>query len=45
MAAGTFRPDGDGTVDVRLRSALPADEMGRVWATDPDGDVALDTEA
>ena len=45
VAAGTFRPDGDGTVDVTLRSALPADEMGRVWATAPNGDIALDTEA
>ena len=44
VAAGTFRPDGDGAVDVRLRSALPADEMGRVWATTPKGDIALDTE-
>jgi hypothetical protein len=44
VAAGTFRPDGDGEVDVRLRSALPAAEMGRVWATTPDGEIALDTE-
>jgi hypothetical protein len=44
VAAGTFRPDGDGTVAVELRSALPADQMGRVWATTPDGQVALDTE-
>jgi Putative zinc-finger len=45
IPAGTFRPDGDGEVDVRLRCALPADEMGRAWATTPEGDVALDTEA
>jgi hypothetical protein len=44
VAAGTFRPEGDGGVDVRLRSALPAAEMGRVWATTPDGEIALDTE-
>ena len=44
VAAGTFRPDADGEVDVRLRSALPADEMGRVWATTPEGDIALDTQ-
>jgi len=44
VAAGTFRPDADGEVDVRLRSALPANEMGRVWATTPDREVALDTE-
>jgi hypothetical protein len=45
IPAGTFRPAGDGTVDVTLRSALPATEMGRVWATTPEGDIALDTEA
>ncbi len=45
VAAGTFRPGTDGEVDVRLRSALPAEEMGRVWATTPEGDIALDTEA
>jgi len=44
VAAGTFRPDEDGKVDVRLRSALPAKEMGRVWATTPEGDIALDTK-
>jgi hypothetical protein len=44
VAAGTFRPDADGQVDVRLRSALPAEQMGRVWATTPEGDIALDTE-
>jgi hypothetical protein len=44
VPAGTFRPDADGTVDVRLRSALPPDEMGRVWATTPDREIALDTE-
>ena len=44
IAAGTFRPDDDGVVDVRLRCALPADEMGRAWATTPDGEIALDTK-
>ena len=43
VAAGTFRPDSDGRVDVRLRSALPAEEMGRVWVTTPEGDIAMDT--
>ena len=28
VAAGTFRPDDDGRVDVTLRSALPAEEAG-----------------
>lgn len=45
VAAGTFRPDADGEVDVELRSALPAADMGRVWATTPGGDIALDTQA
>ncbi|MEQ1785858.1 MAG: zf-HC2 domain-containing protein, partial [Acidimicrobiales bacterium] len=45
VAAGTFRPDSDGAVDVRLRSALPAAQTGRVWATTPGGDIALDTDA
>ena len=44
VAAGTFKPDEDGEVEVRLRCALPAEEMGRAWATTPDGDIALDTE-
>jgi hypothetical protein len=44
VAAGTFRPDGHGDVEVRLRSALPAEDMGRVWATTPEGQIALDTE-
>jgi hypothetical protein len=44
IAAGTFRPDADGEVDVRLQSALPAAAMGRVWATDSEGDIVLDTE-
>ena len=44
VAAGTFRPDDDGEVDVRLRCALPAEEMGRAWATTPDGEIALDTK-
>ena len=44
VAAGTFRPDEDGKVDVRLRSALPAEDAGRVWATTPEGQIVLDTE-
>jgi Putative zinc-finger len=45
VAAGTFRPNARGEVDERLHSALPASEMGRVWVTDPDGDITLDTQA
>ena len=45
IAAGTFRPDADGRVEVRLRSALAAEETGRVWATTPEGEIALDTQA
>ena len=44
VAAGTFQPDEDGEVEVRLRCALPAEEMGRAWATTSDGEIALDTE-
>lgn len=44
VPAGTFRPDADGEVDARLHSALPAEEMGRVWVTTPQGDIAFDTE-
>jgi hypothetical protein len=44
VAAGTFRPDDHGRVDVTLRSALPVDETGRVWATSPEGQIVLDTE-
>ena len=44
VAAGTFRPDSRGRVEARLRCALPADAYGRVWATTPTGEVALDTE-
>jgi predicted anti-sigma-YlaC factor YlaD len=43
VPAGTFRPDAAGDVDVRLRSALPADEAARIWATTPDGVIVLDT--
>jgi len=43
VPAGTFRPGDDGTVDVRLRSAMPAEDVGRVWATTENG-IALDTE-
>jgi hypothetical protein len=42
VPAGTFRPDADGTVDVVLHCSLPADQVGRVWATSPDG-LELDT--
>lgn len=44
IPAGTFRPDADGTVDVQLPCAMPAGEVGRVWATTPDGQLALDTQ-
>jgi hypothetical protein len=44
VPAGTFRPDRDGRVRVRLRSALPSAEVTRVWATTPDGTVTLDTK-
>lgn len=44
VPAGTFRPEPDGSVDVRLRCALPSTERQRVWATTPDGAIALDTE-
>ena len=44
VAAGTFRPDERGEVDVRLPCALPADQTGRIWATTPEGDIALDTK-
>jgi len=44
VAAGTFRPDGQGRVDERLHSALPVTEMDRVWVTDPAGAIALDTK-
>jgi hypothetical protein len=45
VAAGTFQPDDDGEVDVRLRCSLPPEEMGRAWATAPDGEITLDTES
>ena len=35
VPAGTFRAEDDGTVDVRLRSMLDPDDVGRVWATTP----------
>jgi hypothetical protein len=44
VPAGTFRPDDDGTVDVQLPCAMPAGEVGRVWATTPEGELALDTQ-
>jgi predicted anti-sigma-YlaC factor YlaD len=44
IAAGTFRPAPDGTVAAHLRCALPPEEYGRLWATTPDGKIALDTE-
>jgi hypothetical protein len=45
IPAGTFRPDGDGDVDVRLHCSLPPEDMGRAWATTPEGEIALDTES
>ncbi len=45
VPAGTFRPDGHGNVEVRLRSALPAADTGRVWATTPEGLIVLDTDS
>ncbi|MFL6206873.1 MAG: anti-sigma factor family protein [Acidimicrobiales bacterium] len=44
IPAGTFRPDADGEVDARLSCSLPPEDMGRAWATTPEGDIALDTE-
>jgi anti-sigma factor RsiW len=44
VPAGTFRPDPDGDVDVRLQSALGADDVGRVWATSAPHEIALDTQ-
>jgi hypothetical protein len=44
IPAGTFRPDADGAVDERLSCSLPPEDMGRAWATTPDGHIALDTE-
>jgi hypothetical protein len=43
VPAGTFRPDEHGAVDVRLHCSLPAEQVGRVWATTPDRQLALDT--
>lgn len=44
VPAGTFRPDADGQVDVRLPCALAVDDVDRIWATTPTGDIALDTQ-
>ena len=44
IPAGTFRPDGEGDVDARLSCSLPPEDMGRAWATTPEGEIALDTE-
>jgi hypothetical protein len=44
IPAGTFRPGADGEVDERLSCSLPPEDMGRAWATTPEGDIALDTE-
>ncbi len=44
VPAGTFRADDDGHVDVRLDCAMPAEEVGRVWATSPEGALVLDTK-
>ena len=45
VAAGTFRPAPDGHVDTILRSSMSRDDVGRVWVTDPKGNIALDTES
>lgn len=42
VPAGTFEVDDDGEVDVRLRCDMAAADADRVWATDGEGDVALD---
>jgi hypothetical protein len=44
VPAGTFRPARDGRVEARLPSAIAAADVGRIWATTPDGAIALDTE-
>jgi anti-sigma-K factor RskA len=41
QAAGTFRPDNDGEVDVELLSGFPLDDAARVWVTDPAGETVL----
>jgi hypothetical protein len=43
VPAGTFRAEDDGTVDVRLRSMLDPDDVGRVWAT-RGHEIILDTK-
>ena len=44
VPAGTFRPNEQGRVDARLHSAIAAEDVGRIWATTPDDEIALDTE-
>ena len=44
VPAGTFRPDAEGAVETRLPCALPAEQAGRIWATTPEGEIALDTD-
>jgi hypothetical protein len=44
-AVGTFRADGAGVAVVDLYSALQVDEVGRVWVTNGEGDITLDTES
>lgn len=44
VPAGTFRADESGFSDVRLPCSLPAEDVDRVWATDADGALVLDTE-
>lgn len=44
VPAGTFRAASDGSVDVVLPCALPADVVGRIWATTTAGDIAFDSE-
>jgi anti-sigma-K factor RskA len=41
QAAGTFRPDDDGDVEVELLSGFPLESAARVWVTDPAGETVL----
>lgn len=41
QAAGTFRPDEDGRVEVDLVSAYPLESAARVWVTDHAGATVL----
>ncbi|MET0727992.1 MAG: anti-sigma factor [Acidimicrobiales bacterium] len=44
VPAGTFRPNEEGRVDATLHCAYPPNKYARVWATTPEGEVALDTK-